>query len=277
MKLTAVLLFTLFAIQAFAQNKTMEQLEKEFQGIFADFNSTNSTVYEYDAIVPPDGNLAVSGSFSWITNKLGVDFIAAKIVLTSSPALLTGGASTLLYFQIQDPEYQITSLRLLQANKTNYEGIATTFTLKSDKEKLLTIAASNNMWGDRVIDSNEKAVFTKFNSAQSTATSNTSVWRRGPNELQTYEAPASSDGFGKATVTTWRLVNDATHFKIQGGQSYYFKVGYRLYKSGTNTSTGVASGQADTALLSFRFDVDGARELCVAVWAVAIASVSLLI
>ena len=59
----------------------MQQLMLEFQGTSADFNSTNSTEYQYDAIVPPDGNLAVSGSFSWIINQLGVEFLAAKLVL----------------------------------------------------------------------------------------------------------------------------------------------------------------------------------------------------
>jgi hypothetical protein len=108
-------------------------------------------------------------------------------------------------------------------------------------------------------------------------TSNTSVWRKGPNELQTFEAAAAGEAYGKASVQTWRLVNDSAHFKIQGGMSYYFKVGYRLYKSGTNTSTGVASGQADTPLLSFRFDLDGANDLCVALWAVTIGSIALLI
>ena len=37
--------------------------------------------------------------------------------------------------------------------------------MKSDKDKLLTITSSYNMWGDRAIDANEKAVYTKFNAA----------------------------------------------------------------------------------------------------------------
>jgi hypothetical protein len=63
----AVTVISLLFVQAFTQ-KTMQQLELEFQGSSADFNSTNSTIYEYDAIVPPDGNFAMSGSFSWIIN-----------------------------------------------------------------------------------------------------------------------------------------------------------------------------------------------------------------
>ena len=101
------------------------------------------------------------------------------------------------------------------------------------------------------------------------------MWRKGPSELQTYEAPAAGEDYGKATVQTWRLIEDANHFKLQGAQSYYFKVGYRHYKAGTNATTGTASMTADTPLLSFRFDVDGARSLVVAS-ALAICSFILL-
>jgi hypothetical protein len=73
------------------------------------------------------------------------------------------------------------------------------------------------MWGDHAMDANDKAIYGKLNAAQSVLTTSSTVWRKGPNELQTYEAPATADDFAKASVRTWRLVNDATHFKFQGG------------------------------------------------------------
>ena len=54
---------------------------------------------------------------------------------------------------------------MLQSNNTHYEGIATTITLKTEKDKVLSVMGSFNMWGDHALDANDKAIYSKLNSA----------------------------------------------------------------------------------------------------------------
>jgi hypothetical protein len=81
-----------------AQNLTLSTNEVNFQGTLIDFkNATIVQTTEFDAIVPWDGNFAVSGAFSWMTSPIGVDFLSCMLYLQAQPTNFTNGQITTLY------------------------------------------------------------------------------------------------------------------------------------------------------------------------------------
>lgn len=53
---------------------------------------------------------------------------------------------------------------------------------------------------------------------------------------------------------SWRLVSDSQNFKFKVNTLYQFHAGYRYYKVGTNTSTGVTTLIGDSRDVTFMVD-----------------------
>ena len=238
--------------------------EKAFAGTLQDFTAeTTSTLftYEYDAIVPPDGEFAMGGEWNWYSTEKGVNFISSALWVRAKQSNFLNGVQTTLYFQLEDNEPILDEEERLLAEDTTsfYEGCATTFTLKALNAELLSVTATYNMWGDHEITAANNNYYTNFNKAQSIATTADSVWRRGPAEKQTNEpSEIEDDPRFTQTVMNWRLVNNAANFKIRDNVAYYFKVGYRKYAAGNPAP---ATLQADTPMLSVNFAVESASHL----------------
>jgi hypothetical protein len=139
---------------------------------------------------------------------------------------------------------------------TLYEGVMVSIKLLAPSDEAPTFVLINDMYGDYKVSKLDNKFFAKININQSKKNNEDSVWKLADESFQTYIAQetGSEDMRSVLNIVMWRLCNNERNFKVARSTEYSWHGGYRYYKVGTNTNSGVATLMGDSEDFTFNFE-----------------------
>lgn len=148
--------------------------ELSFTGNTTDYNTTatngNTTTSGqiYDIIVGSTiSDPSLVGSIDWMVAESGVNFLSFKLELYAPLTNFAVGAINTVYFQIEHPvvkEEEVKKRLLAEKAEDDaplvkgtgmYEGLITSYQLKTVKDKTVTPMLTNDMWGNTKLSSKD--------------------------------------------------------------------------------------------------------------------------